>query len=238
MFRSICIIIVSAILTIIGSLMAIVSGMFNPYSKFTNGIIRIWAKSILWVSGIEVIIEGLNKLQPGQSYVFIANHQSTLDIMVYAASIPGTARFIAKKELFKIPIFAQGMKLAGIIAIDRGNSAKAKQTIDKAVQTVKNGVSVIIFPEGTRSKDGTIQRFKKGAFILALNGGIPITPTVISGSGNIMEKKSMKLKHGRIKVQFLDPISTENLKYESRNQLVEKVRNQIIENFDPDYNKD
>jgi len=168
----------------------------------------------------------------------MANHESLFDILGAVASIPGTARFIAKKELFRIPIFAQGMKFVGMIKIDRGNSAQARQTINDAIKVIKNGVSVIMFPEGTRSKDGSIKPFKKGGFILATTGKIPIVPMVISGSHRIMRKRSLHLQKGKFKIEFLDPIQIEDKGFEDRNLLVNEVRQKIIDHYDEEYNKD
>lgn len=211
--------------------------MISPYSKSTNNFIRFWGKSILFISGIKIEVVGREKILEEIPSVYMGNHQSLFDILGTVVVIPGTARFIAKKELFRIPLFAQGMKFVGMIKIDRGNSAQARQTINNAVKVIKNGVSVIIFPEGTRSRDGSIKHFKKGGFILATTGKIPIVPMVISGSHRIMKKRSLHLRKGKFKIEFLDPIQTEDKGFEDRNKLVNEVRQKIIEHYDPNYNK-
>lgn len=238
MLRSLLIIFIGAIFTIVCSIVAIIIGIFGPYSKAANGLVRYWAKGLINLSGIKLEITGQDKIVGQPPSVYISNHQSLFDILAVVISIPGTARFIAKKELFRIPIFAQGLKLIGTIKIDRGNSAKARETINEAIQIIKRGVSVIIFPEGTRSKDGKIKPFKKGGFVLATQGKIPIVPLVISGSLHIMAKQNMRLRKGKIKVEFLDPIVTDNMSYEDRNILMEKVRQNIINHFDESYNQD
>ena len=212
-------------------------GLFKTYSDSINNFIRFWAKIILFISGIKVEIIGLEKVDPGKPAVYLVNHGSLFDILAAIYIIPGTARFIAKKELFRIPIFAQGMKLTGMIKIDRGNSTKARKTIDEAIEIMKKGVSVIIFPEGTRSREGNIKPFKKGGIILAINGKFPIVPMAISGSFHIMKKNSLHLRKGKIKVHFIEPIPTENYRITDRNVLTEKVRNIIVDNYDPDYNR-
>lgn len=231
MLRSIWIISASAVMTFFCSIAAMITGLFNPYSNASNRVLRFWANTLLKISGIELEIIGQDKIESSRSYVFMSNHQGTFDIMASMASIPGTARFIAKKELFRIPVFAQGMRLAGIIEIDRGNSQRAKRSIEKAVGVVQDGVSVIIYPEGTRSRDGSIQPFKKGGFVLALDAQVPIAPMVISGSLEIMKKKSLKLHRGKIYIQFLDPIPTQGLTYQNRDHLIKTVRSQIIQHF-------
>ncbi len=232
MFRSAWIILASSIVTFIYSVLAIISGLISPYSERTNAVVRGWAGLVLKIAGIKLDVHGLEHLQPGQPYIFMSNHQSTFDIMSCLATIPGTARFIAKQELFRVPVFAQGMRAVGMIPIDRGNSKKARASLDKAIVEIKQGVSVIIFPEGTRSKDGRIQPFKKGGFVLALKGGIPIVPMVISGAMQIMRKKSMFLDKGTIRLEFLPPVDTTQYDYNQRNQLLETIRAQIMERYE------
>ncbi len=224
--------------TFIGSVIAIIAGLFNPYGTVVNGIIRNWAKFLLWVAGTKIEVSGLEKLDLSQPYIFMANHQSNFDILALSANIPGTSRYIAKKELFKVPFFGLGMKLAGIIKINRSNKEEAKESINKdAIERINKGVSVIIFPEGTRSRDGKIHPLKKGGIILAIEGGIPIVPTVLSGTFHIMNKSSLKLKKGRIKLDFLDPIATDKYTYEDRNTLTELVYQKLTSVFDPEFNK-
>lgn len=237
MIRSLSIIITSVIFTFVCSFIAIVMGLFKTYSDSINNFIRFWARTILRISGIKVEIVGQENPDPHIPTVYLSNHGSLFDILAAIYSIPGTVRFIAKKELFRIPIFAQGMKLAGMIKIDRGNSVKARRTIEEAINIMRKGVSVIIFPEGTRSREGNIRPFKKGGVILAINGKFPIIPTAISGSFHIMKKNSLHLRKGKIKVHFTEPILTDSYQIADRNILVEKVRNRIIENYDPEYNR-
>jgi 1-acyl-sn-glycerol-3-phosphate acyltransferase len=235
--RSIVFLFFTGLATFIGSIFAIISGIFNPYGWMVNGIIRNWAKFLLWVAGIKIEIQGTANLDPNQPYIYFVNHQSNFDILALSANIPGTVRYIAKKELFKVPFFGLGMKLAGVIKIDRSNKEEARNSINKdALDRINKGVSVIIFPEGTRSKDGKIHPFKKGGIILAIEGNIPIAPLVISGSFHIMDKSSLKLKRGKIKLEFLPPVRTEDYHYADRNELTKLIQQQITDSFDADYN--
>ena len=228
----------TVLITFLVSVTAIIAGIFNPYGVIVNGVIRNWAKFLLWVAGTKVDVHGLEKLDPKQPYIYMVNHQSNFDILALSANIPGISRYIAKKELFKVPFFGLGMKLAGIIKINRSNKEQAKESINKeAVDRINKGVSVIIFPEGTRSRDGKIHPLKKGGIILAIEGHIPIVPTVLSGTFHIMNKSSLKLKRGRIRLEFLDPIHTDNYTYEDRNELTELVYKQLVDNFDPEINR-
>lgn len=212
-------------------------GLINPHSNAVNNFIRFWARTILYISGIRIEVIGLQNINPDNVYVYMSNHGSLFDILAATVAIPGTARFIAKKELFRIPIFAQGMKIVGMIKIDRSNSSKARRTIDEAVELMKKGVSVIIFPEGTRSREGNIKPFKKGGFVLAINSRFPIIPIAISGSFYIMKKNNLILRKGKIKVHFLEAVPTNNYQFKDRNILVDKVRQMIIDNYDSEYNR-
>jgi 1-acyl-sn-glycerol-3-phosphate acyltransferase len=237
MIRSLLIIFTSCLFTFLCSFIAITMGLFSTYSDPINNFIRFWSRTILRISGIKVEIIGLENVDPDIPTVYLSNHGSLFDILAAVYAIPGTVRFIAKKELFRIPIFAQGMKIVGMIKIDRGNSAKARATINEAVDIMKKGVSVIVFPEGTRSREGNIRPFKKGGVILAINGKFPIIPVAISGSFHIMKKNNLLLRKGKIKVHFVESINTDNYQIADRNILNDKVRDLIVENFDPDYNR-
>ncbi len=231
MLRTAWIFVFAIVHTLCCSLAAIFFGLFNPFSETVNGVIRLWAKGILKVAGVTVTVHGAEKLNPQQPYIYISNHQSAFDILAHVVSIPGTMRFIAKQELFRIPVFAQGMRTVGMIPIDRGNSEKARESLNKAIAILKNGVSVIIYPEGTRSQTGQIKPFKKGGFILALKSGLPIVPTVISGSVNILKKKSFRVNRGDIHVYFLDPVDVSEFSFEKRNKLVKRVRDMIVAKY-------
>jgi len=233
MIRTIWAVFIAFIATFFFSVAAVITGIFQPYSKITNGIIRSWAKVILWASGIRVQVEGREYIDPRQYYIYMPNHQSAFDILACVVAIPGTVRFIAKKELFRIPVFAHGMRAVGMIAIDRGNSAKARETLSQALEKMRRGVSVIIYPEGTRSRDGNIQKFKKGGFIMAIQGQIPIIPVVISGSFEIFKRKSLWLinKNRSIKVRFLPPVDPAPYTLRQRNELVNLVHSQIVSHF-------
>ncbi len=232
MFRSVLVIIFAVFHTLFCSLAAIAFGIFNPYSRMVDAIIRLWARGILKVSGVKVEVHGQEKLRKGQPYIFISNHQGAFDILAGIVAIPVTMRFIAKKELFRIPIFAQGMRAVGMIPIDRGNSQEARKSLEEAAQTLQKGVSVLIFPEGTRSLDGNIKPFKKGGFVLALKSGLPIMPMVFTGSLNILRKKSIKVHRGTIHVYFLDEVNTAQYSFERRNELLQTVRQQIVDFYE------
>jgi 1-acyl-sn-glycerol-3-phosphate acyltransferase len=169
-------------------------------------------------------VSGLEQLDTSRSYVIISNHQSQMDIPVLVANLPLKLTIIAKKELFKIPIFAQGMRAFGILEIDRSNRSRAIETLNIAAQVIrKEKISVLAFPEGTRSKDGRLQPFKKGPFVLATNHQIPILPVTVTGTFPILPKGKLMVQAGLVKVHVHPPVETGRFGADHRAELIEKV---------------
>jgi 1-acyl-sn-glycerol-3-phosphate acyltransferase len=222
--------------TIFCSLLIVLGGIFNPYSRFVSFLGQLWVRTIISVTGTKLEVKGLENIDKSRSYIFISNHQSHLDVPVVFKSIPVTVRFLAKKELFKIPIFGWAIHAAGMIKIDRSNSKQAQRSINDALSIIQQGVSVVVFSEGTRSEDGVLRQFKKGGFVLAIKGGIPIIPVSISGSHLILKKHSIKIQRGRIKLVFDSPIETKDFFLEKRDELIGKVRGIIEKNIDMSFN--
>lgn len=192
---------------------------------------RIWARCILAASNIKVTVKGLSNLRPGTSYIYMSNHTSNFDIPVLQAYLPVQFRWLAKVELFQIPIFGHAMKRAGYISIDRSNRESAIESLRQVAKTIKNGVSVIIFPEGTRSRNNLIQPFKKGGFVLAVDSGVPIIPVIIHGTWDIMPKNRMFVKPGNVVVEIKKPIESSHYSRETKDELMNTVRNVILKSF-------
>jgi len=237
MIRTAFAMVVVVVMTLLCSLAVILLYPFGSYNKVTNKIALIWSKSIVWAAGAKIELHGLDKIDFSKSYVFAGNHQSHIDVVSVFSILPLTVRYIAKKELFRIPLFGWAMAAAGTIKVDRSNREKAIKSIEQAGESIRNGVSVILFPEGTRSDDGEIHAFKKGAFVLATKSGVPVVPISISGTRRILEKHSLKLNPGTVKIVISDPIESSNYKLEEREEFANDVRNVIINNFDKDFNK-
>jgi len=238
MFRTILTVITVVIMTLICSSLATIFGLFGPYSIIVYYIAKIWTNSILFAAGVKLHVEGLEKIDPNKSYIFIGNHQSHFDVLSVFSALPLTVRFMAKKELFKIPVFGWSLYASGTIRIDRSNRERAIKSMNNALDRIKRGVSVVVFPEGTRSEDGKIREFKKGGFVLAIKGGIPIVPVSISGSRFILPKNTVRINPGDIKIIFTDPIQTDQLGYQEREKLSSEVRRIIVENYDEHFNED
>jgi 1-acyl-sn-glycerol-3-phosphate acyltransferase len=195
-------------------------------------IAKLWAKILLLISNTKVEVIGRENILKGQPQIFTANHQSDFDILIALAHVPGQFRWIAKKELFKIPIFGAAMKNAGYIEIDRHNHEKAMQSLDEAALRIREGKSVMSFPEGTRSRNGEIKAFKQGIFHLAIKAGVPIVPVSIVGRGQIMPKRSLKVTPGRVKLVIGKPIDVRDYNIDNRHELIDRVRKIIIKNYD------
>jgi 1-acyl-sn-glycerol-3-phosphate acyltransferase len=190
--------------------------------RFYRYVAVIWSRSFpFW----RIRIDG--RWPPGRgAYVVVANHQSFLDIFVLC-NIPHEMKWVAKKELFKIPMFGWGLRLAGDICLDRGDSASALKVMEQARRYLKNGMSVMIFPEGTRSEDGTLLPFKPGAFKLAVETGVPVLPIAVSGSANGMPKGGPWVRPTKVSVKILEPIPTAGLRGRDVRKLRDDVRDRI-----------
>ena len=214
------------------SVLAVTLTLVDFSGNSIGRIARVWGWFFLKLSGIRVEIDGLEKLERGKSYVFISNHASLLDIPAVVYSLPFQLRFLAKKELYKIPVFGLALRMAGHIRIDRGNLESAVDSLKKAsVRLKKRKASVLVFAEGTRSLDGEIGRFKKGGIILAISMGIPIVPISISGSRELAPKGAMMVKRGTIRLKVGNPIATEERDISERNELLQETRNEVIKNM-------
>lgn len=200
----------------------------NPMHK----IARFWGRSILIVSRIKVSVKWPADIDRSKSYIYMSNHQSNFDIPVLLGHLKVQFRWLAKMELFKIPIFGHAMRKAGYISIDRNKRESAFKSLKNAARKIKSGVSVLIFPEGTRSRDGKIRPFKKGGFIMAIDSGAPIVPIVISGTRSIMTKGSIKINPGKVSVVVHQPIQTSVYTRETKEALMERVRRIICDGLE------
>ena len=211
---------------------AIIVSFFTRTGNPVHIIARIWARSILMASRVPVRVSGLSNIEPDKSYVYMANHQSNFDIPVLLGYLPVQFRWLAKAELFKIPLFGRAMRGAGYVKIDRFNQESAFESINEAARKMRNGVSVMIFPEGTRSKDGRIKSFKKGGFFMAVDSGVPIVPVIIRGTWPIMAKTSLRINRGDVEMEIAKPIDTTGYSKETKEELMNKVRTVIRQKFD------
>ncbi len=196
---------------------------------------RSWIRWIFATCGLKIEVEGLENVPDGQGMVLMSNHQSALDIGALVLTYPHPWRFVFKREIAYIPFFGWVMALSDQIMIDRGNRAKSVASLRKAANRVRDGVNVMIFPEGTRSPTGALREFKSGGFHLAIDAGVPILPVTVSGSIQLTPKHSFRVESGTMKVTYGVPIPTADLSTEDRQELKAQVKQAIEAGFDWDY---
>jgi 1-acyl-sn-glycerol-3-phosphate acyltransferase len=216
--------------TVVLSLIAIVVSFSDHTGKRVHKIARFWASISLKVAGISVSLEGEENLT-GPPYLFMANHQSALDIYVLLATMPIPFKFIAKRELFAIPFLGWAIKRARYISIDRENPREALKAIEDAAQKIREGLTVLIFPEGTRSKDGHLLPFLKGGFSLAGRAQVPVVPIAIIGTSDLHPTGSVLIppkKTGHIIIRVGKPVMTEGKGTAMKAALMEEIRGEIV----------
>ena len=189
---------------------------------------RLWARLALVLAGVRVNVQGAERLPDGP-VIFMSNHQSNFDILALLGTMPRQIYWIAKKELFDIPVFGSSMRRGGYIPLDRSDGRKALKSMDNAAKIIRAGKNVVLFPEGTRSKDRQLLPFKRGGFMLALRAGVPIIPVTINGSGRINPAGRIKLYRGNINIIMHPPVAppANTTKAAAETGLMELVRNSI-----------
>jgi len=224
-----------ALYTLIWGLPATLIGPFDRRGRIVCWIARGWIRWIFASCGVRVVAEGVENIDPRQSYVFMTNHQSVADVGAIVLTLPVDFNFVAKKELGWIPFFGWALASSVGVMIDRSNHARSVASLKRAAEKIRAGANVIIFPEGTRSPTGALQEFKSGGFHLAIQAGVPICPATVSGSRRIARKGSLRVERGALKIVYGKPIATEGLGAEDCQQLKARVRQAIQAGFDPAY---
>jgi 1-acyl-sn-glycerol-3-phosphate acyltransferase len=225
MLRSLFVWVVFGVLnTFIWILVGIFLSLFFASSRIIHFYCAVpWAKIILWGTGVQVEISGFSNIAKEKSHIYIPNHLSFFDIFSLLAYLSVDFKFILKKELMHIPVLGWSMRRAGYISIDRSSPAKARRTLRQAVERIKNGTSLVMFAEGTRSSDGHLQPLKRGAFQLAIASGSSIIPVAIKGTREVMPKGSFKLQKGSVTIQVGAPIETTNYTKQTMPDLIQRV---------------
>lgn len=189
-----------------------------------------WGPTMLLGGGAKLKIEGQEHVDFSKPHVFLMNHQSTLDIPIIFAVVPVPLRFIVKKELMYAPFVGFYIWAMGMIFVDRKNRTKAIASLKRAGQIIREGASIIAYPEGTRSGDGSILSFKKGTFMVAIESGVPIVPVAVEGSRHVMPKDELlNLTPGEVRVKLGQPIATQGYQKETLPELMDKVRQAVID---------
>jgi 1-acyl-sn-glycerol-3-phosphate acyltransferase len=214
------VIVASSVLMTVGT-MCIVGAYVGFPRRFYDWSAKFFSRAMLWASGTPVRVRGLENIDRDSPQVVACNHQSMWDVWAVAASIPRRTHFVAKKEIRKIPIFGRAASAGGHVYVDRGNRAAAVESLKVAGHRIReNNSTAVVFPEGTRSLTGDLQNFKKGPFIMAIEAGVPIVPTVVDGTFDILPKRGFILKPQPITVWFGEPIDTSNFDHSDRDSLI------------------
>jgi 1-acyl-sn-glycerol-3-phosphate acyltransferase len=211
-----------SVYTIVLGSISLLSTVVDRSGNFGHRCARAWSWLILKTSGVRVSVEGLERLDPSRSYVFAANHQSTYDIPILFASLPFQLRIIAKESLGKIPFMGWHLWRAGHVLVDRSNPGAG--VVKKMARLVAAGHSLIVFPEGTRSVDGAVGRFKGGSFVIALQSALPVVPITITGSRLVMAKGELTVRPGDVSVVVHEPIETSAIPRDAVRDLADQVR--------------
>ncbi len=214
--------------TVVLATCTVFCGLLDADGKRAYRINQIWTRTVLRIAGISLIVRGLENIDPQRQYIFIANHQSNLDILALIQALaPFQLRWIAKKELLRVPFFGWALWATKHVTIDRSDRKDAAKSLARAQERLAAGISLVIFPEGTRSRDGHLQRFKKGGFLLALQTQMPIVPVTIKGSGSLLPARSWRLRAGYIEVVVDPPVSVESFRPGVLRLLSDQVREKI-----------
>jgi 1-acyl-sn-glycerol-3-phosphate acyltransferase len=206
-------------IVIIAALLGVKDGPNSIYDK----VPRWWSSTVLFVVGIKVRVHGMENATPGATQIFASNHVSWFDVPALASTLPNN-RFVAKAELFKVPVFGRAMRAVGMIEIQRENRKAAFGAYEVAAERIKGGKSVVVFPEGTRGTAYPLRPFKKGPFVLAIAAGVPIVPIILHGTIEIMQRGSLWVHPGTIDIHLLEPVITTSVDYDHREVLMNTVR--------------
>ncbi|HXG53589.1 MAG TPA: lysophospholipid acyltransferase family protein [candidate division Zixibacteria bacterium] len=227
-----------AAVTVLAALLTMAIGMLDPHGKRAYRIGRFWTWFILKVTGVSVQVRGLDRIDPARGYIFIANHQSNIDIPVLVQSLPGfQLRWIAKKELLRVPFFGWALRASKHITIDRANRTEAARSLAEAEEKLRAGISIVVFPEGTRSRTGALLPFKRGGFVLAVQTGTPIVPVTINGTGALLPAGAWRVRPGPVEVVIGEPVSAKR-RVGAIRSLMAEVRAEIEKNLRPPPDKE
>ena len=212
---------------IMGSI-SVASSVIDSTGRIQHGCSRIWARMILWTSRVRLRVSGVENLKIGCPYILCVNHQSHMDIPILLAGLPFQFRFAAKKQLFRYPFLGWHLRRSGHLSIDRENPYAAVKSLRHAVSGLEQGVSLLIFPEGSTSLDGTIKPFKGGGFMLAVKSNIEVVPVTIRGSRAILVPRTYHARGGTVDIVIGQPISPVGM---SMSELANRVRDEVVAKF-------
>ncbi|HKP87241.1 MAG TPA: lysophospholipid acyltransferase family protein [Blastocatellia bacterium] len=194
--------------------------------------VGLFVRMGLAMVGVRVEVSGLDRLDPHQPYIFTPNHQSMIEVPLFVTYLGRNPAYLAKKEVFKYPIFGYGIGLMGVVPVDRSNSPSAVESARRATENIRGGKSYVVYPEGTRSRDGRLLPFKKGAFMMAIDAAVPVVPITISGGTKIMPKGEVKVFPSTVRITLHEPISTKGYSKDNVTELMGMTRAKILSALD------
>lgn len=215
--------------TLVCATLALFAALVPPRGRWMHYVSRAWARGVLASSFVRLEIEREPGVAGDGRAVYLANHQSLFDIPVMLRAVPGQVRFLAKASLFRIPIFGWALRLGGFVPVDRGDRARGRATFTRALERLQAGVSVLIFPEETRSLDGRLLPFRRGGLLLAFKTGLPIVPVGIEGTLGVQSRRSFAIRPGTVRVRFGAPLDLEGESVRGTARLAEALRVRVAE---------
>lgn len=215
---------------IVARLLGVAQGRGSIYERAP----RSWARAMLAVSGARVVVHGAERMHTGEPRVFVSNHVSWYDVLVLAGHLPQYA-FVAKAEIFRVPLFGAAARVVGTIPIERENRKAAFQSYEEAAVRIRAGRNVVVYPEGTRGRSYALRPFKKGPFVLAVAAGVPVVPTVLHGTIRLLPRGSFWLRPGRVDVHLLEPVDASGLTYDDRDRLAGTVYGRMADALRAEY---
>jgi 1-acyl-sn-glycerol-3-phosphate acyltransferase len=218
-----------ALSTIFFGSLSILVALFETTGVRQMKLAKIWGRSLVWIAGVKLLIEGVDKVSHGGTYIFTPNHLSYMDTPALLASIPADFRFLAKEELFKIPFLGNHLKMAGHVSVPLEDPRASLRTLTNAAKLIReHQKSLLIFPEGGRSVDGVLQQFMPGAAYLAIKSGIPIVPVALIGTRDVLPMHGKIFTPRPVTVRFGEPIVTEGLSVHDRDRVTAEMREQVV----------
>ena len=210
---------------------SLAGSLFDSGGHWQHGCARAWSWLILKTSRIHLEIQGLEYIEPGKTVIFCSNHPSAMDIPILFASLPAQFRFAAKRSLFHVPFLGWHLRRSGHVPVDRGHPRKALRSLDQAAEKIRAGTPVVLFPEGHRSRDGSMGEFKSGSFYLAIQAGVPLIPITLNGSRAVLKPDTLHIKPGTVEVIIHPPLETAHLTIHDVEKLLNQVREIILSRF-------
>lgn len=220
-----------ALYTVVMGSLSLACSFFDRRGRMQHWCASIWSRMIARTALLDVRVRGAEHLRAGKSYVFLSTHQSWMDIPVMLGYLPAQLRIAAKREVFLIPFLGWHMQRSGQIPIKRGSTAESIESLRRAARLLGDGVSAFLFPEGTRTRDGSLQPLKKGGFRLAMESGLPLVPVTIVGTRRAMPRGSMVLRAGPIEMHIDPPIATAGLDEADLPALMQQVSEAMTSHF-------